>query len=115
LTGGRGEDQFVFRSDLGPGLNLDRITDFTVHVDKILLDQTVFRGIGHGGVLATGQFHVGAGAHDANDHIIYNPHNGLLIYDANGSHPGGGVHFATLAPHLVLTHTDFLVSDLAMA
>jgi Ca2+-binding RTX toxin-like protein len=115
LTGGRGKDQFVFRSDLSPGFNLDRITDFTVHVDKILLDQTVFHGIGHGGVLATGQFHVGAGAHDANDRIIYNPNNGFLIYDANGNHPGGAVHFATLAPHLGLTHADFLVTDLAMA
>jgi Ca2+-binding RTX toxin-like protein len=115
LTGGRGKDQFVFRSDLSPGLNLDRITDFTVHVDKIFLDQTVFHGIGHGGVLPAGLFHVGAGAHDANDHIIYNPHNGFLIYDANGSHPGGTVHFATLAPHLGLTHADLLVSDVGMA
>jgi Ca2+-binding RTX toxin-like protein len=54
-------------------------------------------------------FHTGAHAHDGNDHIIYNPGNGWLIYDANGSAAGGAVHFATLAPHLTLTSTDFLV------
>jgi Ca2+-binding RTX toxin-like protein len=115
LTGGAGKDQFVFQSDLSPGFNLDRITDFTVHVDKIVLEETVFQGIGHAGVLAAGLFHVGAGARDANDHIIYNPNNGFLIYDANGSHPGGAVHFATLAPHLALTHADFLVTEILVA
>lgn len=115
LTGGPGKDQFVFQSNLSPGLNLDRITDFTVHVDKIVLDETVFQGIGHAGPLAAGFFHVGAAARGANDHIIYNPNNGFLIYDANGNHAGGAVHFATLAPHLALTHGDFLVTEILVA
>lgn len=115
LTGGPGRDQFVFQSDLNPGRNLDRITDFTVNVDKIVLEETDFQGIGHAGVLAAGFFHVGAAARDADDHIVYNPSNGFLIYDANGNHPGGAVHFATLAPHLALTHTDFLVTEILVA
>jgi Ca2+-binding RTX toxin-like protein len=115
LTGGPGKDQFVFQSRLAPGPDLDRITDFAVNVDKIVLDEDVFHGIGHAGVLSTGLFHVGAAAHDANDHIIYNPSSGFLIYDANGNRPGGDVHFATLAPHLALTHADFLVTEILVA
>jgi Ca2+-binding RTX toxin-like protein len=115
LTGGAGSDHFIFQSDLAAGGNLDRITDFTVNVDKIVLEETVFLGIGHAGALAAGFFHVGAGAHDANDHIIYNPNNGFLIYDANGNQTGGAVHFATLAPHLALTHADFLVTEILVA
>jgi hypothetical protein len=41
--------------------------------------------------------------------IVYNPTNGRLSYDANGSVPGGETHFATLAPHLELSSGDFLV------
>jgi Ca2+-binding RTX toxin-like protein len=100
---------------LNPGHNLDRITDFTVHVDKIVLEETVFQGVGHAGVLAARFFHVGTAAQDADDHIIYNPNNGFLIYDANGNHPDGAVHFATLAPHVALTHADFLVSEILVA
>src|SRR5581483_5223754 len=57
LTGGAGKDQFVFQTNLGPGANLDHITDFTVNVDKIVLDQSVFQGIGHRGILGAGFFH----------------------------------------------------------
>ena len=115
LTGGKGSDRFIFQDDLSPALNVDRITDFAVAVDKIVLEETVFRGIGHQGVLAAGLFHVGAAAHDATDRIIYNPNNGFLTYDANGNHFGHAVHFATLAPHLALTHTDFLVTEILVA
>ena len=85
------------------------------HVDKIVLEETSSRASVTRGVLAAALFHVGAAAHDANDRIIYNPNNGFLIYDANGNHAGGAVHFATLAPHLALTHADFLVTDILVA
>jgi Ca2+-binding RTX toxin-like protein len=115
LTGGRGHDQLFFRSDISAGNNVDKITDFNVHADKIVLGDRVFPGIGHLGVLPSGMFHIGAAAHDGNDHIIYNPSNGFLSYDANGNRPGSAVHFATLAPHLALTHADFLVTELPVA
>ena len=70
------------------------------------------KGVGHSGVLPVGLFHVGAGAHDASDRIIYDPVNGFLIYDGNGNHPGGATHFATLMPHLALTHADFLIYEM---
>jgi len=33
------------------------------------------------GVLDPKYFHVGKHAHDRDDHIIYNPHNGTVYYD----------------------------------
>ena len=115
LTGGRGQDQFVFDSELNALSNIDRITDFVVHVDKILLGDRIFRGIGHSGVLPGNIFHVGPGAHDSDDRIIYDPASGFLIYDANGNHHGGAVHFATLAPHLALSHADFMIYEMPVA
>src|SRR5262249_1719451 len=90
-------------------LNLDRITDFVAGQDHIDLLEPAFRGIGLQPQLTAARFHVGAAAHDGDDRVIYNPSNGFLIYDANGNHAGGAVHFATLAPHLAITHADFLV------
>src|SRR5581483_2105850 len=92
LTGGKGRDQFVFDTTLDSAANVDRITDFTVRVDKILLGDRIFPGIGHDGVLPGALFHVGAGAQGGDDRIIYNPANGFLIYDANGNQHGGAVH-----------------------
>jgi Ca2+-binding RTX toxin-like protein len=115
LTGGAGRDRFIFQSELNALQNVDRITDFTVAIDKIVIDADVFAGVGRAGALAAAHFHVGAAAHDANDRIIYNPNNGFLIYDANGNRPGGAVHFATLASHLALTHSDFVVTELLNA
>jgi hypothetical protein len=47
---------------------------------------------------------------DPTDRIIYDPATGSVNYDSNGNHPGGVVHFATLAAHLTLTKADFLVT-----
>jgi Ca2+-binding RTX toxin-like protein len=110
LTGGSGADHFVFNAALNALTNVDQITDFAHGIDKIELGHAVFTATNAPGrALAGGMFHAGAHAHDANDHIIYNPANGWLIYDANGSAAGGAVHFATLAPHLTITSADFLV------
>ena len=109
LTGRGGADKFFFDTALDAATNVDRITDFTHGVDKIELSAFDFAGIGGPGVLGAGQFFAGAGAHDANDHIIYNPNNGFLSYDSNGNAAGGVTHFATLAHHLDLHNTDFVV------
>jgi Ca2+-binding RTX toxin-like protein len=109
LTGRAGADRFFFDTTLNAATNVDRITDFKHGVDKIVLSALDFAGIGGPGVLGAGQFFAGAGAHDVNDHIIYNPNNGFLSYDSNGNAPGGVTHFATLAHHLDLHNTDFVV------
>jgi hypothetical protein len=60
LTGGPGADRFFFDAPLDAANNVDRITDFTPRVDKIVLSATDFTGIGViGHVLAGSEFHVG--------------------------------------------------------
>jgi serralysin len=61
------------------------------------------------GPLAVAQFFKGAAAHDADDRIIYNPANGWLVYDLNGSAAGGAIHFANLGEGLAMTAADFAV------
>jgi Ca2+-binding RTX toxin-like protein len=109
LTGGPGHDHFLFDTPLDPVHNTDRVTDFKHGVDKIDLGRGVFTNLNASGALHAGMFHGGPGAQDADDRIIYNPANGWLIYDSNGSGPGHASHFATLALHLTLTSTDFEV------
>jgi Ca2+-binding RTX toxin-like protein len=108
LTGGAGADRFTFDTAPGGG-NVDRITDFAVGQDKIFLDDAIFAGLGGTGTLAAGAFHVGAGATDAGDRILYDSATGALFYDADGSGAGAVVQFATLSAGLVLTNADFVV------
>ena len=108
LTGGDGSDQFLFDTALGAKVNVDTITDFSVSVDTIRLDHTIFDTLAPG-ELAGNAFVEGKKAHDANDRIIYNDKNGKLFYDADGK---GGEHqvlFARLDKHLDLSHSDFLI------
>ena len=67
------------------------------------------------GCSAAARFHVGAAAADASDRIIYNPNSGFLFYDADGRGGTGQIHFATVAAHLDLHNTDFLVAALLVA
>ena len=62
-----------------------------------------------GNTLSSGEFFVGAAAHDADDRIIYNSGTGALIYDSDGNGGAGATQFATLAAGLDLTSADFFV------
>lgn len=109
ISGGIGQDYFVFNTALGPN-NRDGITDF-VHVDDtIRLDDAIFTAVGPLGTLAAPAFHVGTAAADALDRIIYNPANGQILYDADGLGGAAAVLFATLTnkPQDV-DHTDFVI------
>jgi hypothetical protein len=109
LTGGPGHDQLIFDSALSG--HVEKFTNFNVNRDKIELSAADFAGIGPiGHVLAAADFHVGAHATAHSQHIIYNPGNGFLYHDPDGSGPITAIHFATLSPHLALTHSDFLVT-----
>jgi Ca2+-binding RTX toxin-like protein len=114
LYGGAGKDVFVFDSRLGVssklgGSNVDTVKDFLSSDDAFHLDNAVFTALGGAGALKSGFFHVGAAAHDANDHIIYNHATGALFYDSNGSAAGGSVQFAVLSTHATVTAGDFVV------
>jgi Ca2+-binding RTX toxin-like protein len=107
LRGEGGDDIFRF-SVLPP--NVDGIGDFSAADDSIQLDNAVFKALTAGGVLAAGAFNTGTAPTQADDRIIYNPANGVLFYDSNGSQGGGAVfQFAVLSNKAKITHADFVV------
>ncbi|MGC4026395.1 MAG: calcium-binding protein [Mesorhizobium sp.] len=112
LTGGAGNDSFVFNTALNTKTNVDRITDFNVVNDTLVLENAIFTKLGTTtGTLSSAMFWKSTSglAHDSSDRIIYETDTGKLFYDSNGNAAGGSVHFATLAPGLALTNADFLI------
>ncbi len=63
LTGGGGADTFVFAHKLNATLNLATITDFEHGVDRIALDDAIFRQIGTVGTLDEAFFTTSAPDH----------------------------------------------------
>jgi Ca2+-binding RTX toxin-like protein len=110
LMGGTGEDSFRFSTALGNG-NIDRIVDFNVAHDVVLLDNLIFAAIGGNGALALGAFYKSAAgiANAADDRIIYDTDSGALSYDADGSGAGDAVQFAQLRANLDLSAANFFV------
>jgi Ca2+-binding RTX toxin-like protein len=108
LVGRGGKDKFVFSTDATNHPNVDTIRDFTVNVDKIIIDTEVFQ-LGLPGVLAAALFHIGAHAADASNRIIYNPNTGALFYDHDGRGGDVQVKMAQLGAHLALDYADFVV------
>ncbi|AZB57893.1 hemolysin (plasmid) [Cereibacter sphaeroides] len=108
LLGGAGEDSFRFSTALGAG-NVDRILDFEVGEDLILLDRAIFAEAGGAGTLSFGAFHrnPSGAAQDASDRILYDTDSGFLSYDADGSGETAAVRFAQVSAGLSLTADDF--------
>ena len=109
LTGGSGNDLFVFNSALNAATNVDRISDFSAPNDTISLENAIFPALVAPGTLAASAFYVGEAAHDASDRIVYNPATGFVNYGRDGTGTAAAVHFATLDAGLSITNTDFLV------
>lgn len=107
LTGGPGNDTFRFTAKPGSGQNT--ITDFDPAFDTISLSRDAFKGLGGKGPLKAGKFHVGEGAHDRSDRIIYDDQTGRLIHDRNGDKSGKAKVFAKLDTGLDLDHASFIV------
>jgi len=110
LSGRGGADVFIFKTALGSG-NIDRITDFSVTPDTVIINNNVFTGLDTG-TLASGAFHKSTSgtAHDGNDRILYDTDSGALYFDSNGNLGGGRQQFAVITANLQLTHLDFLVT-----
>ena len=122
LTGGTGSNRFLFNTLLATA-GVDRITDFSISLDKIVLDKSVFSALNtpSNNVLLATDFAVinvapGAEVEAARsnvDEIVYNRQTGNLFYNPNNALPGfgaGGGRFAKIvgSPNN-LSNTDFRV------
>jgi len=102
-AGGLGADRFVF-DDL---LASTTIADFSsAQADRLVLDAELF-GDEPGDELAVGAFVLGAAALDADDRMVYDPSNGRLLYDADGSGDGAAVLLGLLTNRAELSAADF--------
>ncbi|HEX8642126.1 MAG TPA: matrixin family metalloprotease [Allosphingosinicella sp.] len=110
LDGGPGSDTFLFNSALGAG-NVDTILNYSVAADTIKLENAVFTKLTTLGALGASQFTANdSGLATSTSHrIIYETDTGELYYDSNGSLSGGAMLFATLAPGLIMTASEFVV------
>lgn len=108
LSAAASHDSFVFDDKLGA--NADTILDFNPAVDHLQLDSTVFAALTPGKLFAEAFVENANGKAEA-DHaqIIYDRESGDLFYDADGSGGAHSVHFSTLAAHLHLSASDFIV------
>ena len=107
LEGRGGADSFAFTTPLGPD-NVDTILGFGNGADQILLDHSVFSGLGLG-TLSADAFRTGAVAQDADDRILYDTSTGALYFDPDGSGSAAAVQFAVLAGAPPLTANAFTV------
>lgn len=107
LNGGAGKDQFVFEAIISSS-DADRITDFNVADDTILLSPEVPQLTRATRTLSASGFFIGAAAHDKSDRVVYDRTNGNLYYDDDGSGSHGAILIATLDAKLALTNADFM-------
>ncbi|WP_457092805.1 calcium-binding protein [Microvirga sp. P5_D2] len=109
LSGGPGRDSFVFRDRLNAKTNVDTIKDFVINVDKIRLENAIFKKLGKAGKLNPDFFTIGTGAKDANDYLVFNKKSGFLSYDADGIGRSKAIVFAKFKPGIGLDAGDFLI------
>ena len=107
LLGGAGKDRFVFDSELRA--TPDKINDFNVSDDTIILDNKIFSHLTRTGTLNANQFVKGAKALDSNDYLLYTPNTGVVSYDADGNGTGESQQIALLGANKALTYADFMV------
>lgn len=106
LLGGAGKDQFGFRKHKDKS---DRIVDFSVPDDTILIDRLEFKAGLKLGSLNTNQFQLGKQATDAADRFIYNRSTGALYFDKDGARGSAQLQIAQLSKNLTLSHQDIVI------
>jgi Ca2+-binding RTX toxin-like protein len=112
LRGGAGRDIFKI-DDRFNSRTTDRILDFNVRDDSVMLDNAIFRKLGGGteskpGKLKSAFFRVGDQALDPNDYLIYNPRTDDLLYDADGNGDGLAIKIADFN-NVRLSAADILI------
>lgn len=105
LTGGLGADRFVFDFVPLPGTTADRVLDFAIGVDKVVLSATAFSSLG--GAVTAGNIAFGRVALDADDYLVFDAATGNLFYDADGNGAGASMRIASLDLVPTLTVADF--------
>ena len=109
IRGGAGADTFIFDTAPGAG-NIDKILDFEVGVDQIVLDQSVFVGLAAGALSSAQVFGAADGlATDAQHRIVYDTTTGVLHFDPDGNGAEVSIQFATLTAGLAIDDTSFFV------
>jgi serralysin len=105
LYGDKGKDIFVLDSkplkDAG-----DKILDFDVRDDTIRLSKSFYKIKANALAKA---FYKGVHAHDADDRVIYNPKNGTLLYDSDGTGSRAEIVIAKLPKKLLFTYHDLTI------
>ena len=98
LTGGAGQDRLRFSSALNASSNVDRLPDFNVAEDTIVLNYRAFPRFVFGmfDTLSPNRFHIGSTATQSTHYVLYNPVNGALLYDGDGNGPLAAVRFSTV-------------------
>jgi RHS repeat-associated protein len=120
LTGSGGVDRFLFDTNAvfaTSAIGVDRISDFSVNTDKIVLDKTTFKVLSSSagnGFSVAGDFASVADSSAAaisSARIVYNRTTGSLYYNQNGTSSGLGTggEFAILSGLPTLTAADFVV------
>jgi parallel beta-helix repeat protein len=118
LVGGMGADSFVYNSNAvftSTAVGIDTIADFNrSQGDKIVLDKATFSALTS--VVGTAfsnasDFQITSLGAVSNAVIVYDPVNGQLLYNQNGSAAGfgSGGQFSQLAGAPTLTASDFMI------
>lgn len=105
LTGGLGEDRFVFAHT---GAHADDITDFLSGTDSLWLNPTAFAALTAGNLDPT-QFRDSGTPADGNDFLVYNQASGVLSYDAAGD-GSSLVAIVDLGANTVLAASDIHIA-----
>jgi serralysin len=106
LKGGSGLDFFHFNST---SEKVDRINDFSVVDDTILIERTGFGGGLSLGTLPVTRFIIGSSATTLAHRFFYNSGNGDLFFDVDGNGVNPAVQIAKLNAGLGLTNNDIVV------
>ncbi|MHC5598995.1 MAG: proprotein convertase P-domain-containing protein [Nostoc sp.] len=108
LTGGTGSDRFTFNSR---SEGLDRITDFSVIDDTLVVSAAGFGGgLVAGAAIAANKFILGTAANTSSQRFIYNTGNGSLFFDQDGTGAIAKIQIATLNTGLSLSNADIFVA-----
>ncbi len=107
LVGGDGLDSFQF-DELTEGI--DRIADFSVADDTILVNGANFGGgLLPNASITAAQLNLGSSATEEEHRFFYDSSNGGLWFDGDGSNSGNAVQLGELPTGLALTHNDIYV------